>query len=67
MRASCKGSKGNPQKESFKHTGSLGLDRGMAVPLEMATGKLLEVLILRGVGDNDKCGKNSWGKGKAAG
>ena len=31
----------------LKHTGDLVLDREMAVLLEMVTGKLLEVLILR--------------------
>ena len=34
-------------KRVLKHTGDLVLDREMAVLLEMAMGKLLEVLILR--------------------
>ena len=37
-------------KRVLKHTGDLVLDREMAVLLEMAMGKLLEVLILRGSG-----------------
>ena len=34
----------------LKHTGDLVLDKEVAVLLEMVTGKLLEVLILRGSG-----------------
>ena len=37
-------------KRVLKHTGNLSLDRKMAVLLEVMTGKLLEVLILRGSG-----------------
>ena len=35
-------------RRALKYTGDLVLDRKVAMPLEMVTGKLLEVLILRG-------------------